>query len=230
MEKKGINQENSRKINISVGKNNKLAEVIKFYNEKIKKTHIIFFVITVILYTIAFIATIVSVKSGNVELIAAKSFLDNIKEYALLDIVIILAGITPYFFLPVLGVAQSIIGVSDLASRYVSGLSFIPTLYIGGLIQMIGVSLCVAVGIYYCRLSSKKNKYYHHSDFSFSDVKMQIYEIRKNEEKVQELAKKKEEKAKEMEKCNVKIPYMNFILLGLIAFVIGFIGILISMI
>ena len=56
------------------------------------------------------------------------------------------------------------------------------------------------------------------------------YEIRKNNKKVEELAKKKEDKKKKIESCNVKIPYLNFVLLGAIAFVIEFIGVLIALI
>lgn len=230
MEKKETNLKNPRKINISIGKNNKLADLITFYNDNIKKTHIIIFVIMAILFVISFISIILSVKVGGIDIPTAKSFLNSIKEYAMLDGVIILAGITPYFFLPVLGIVQAIIGVGDMAARYVAGLSFVPTLFLGGIIEMIGIALSIAVGIYYCKLSTKKNKYYHHSEFSLSDVKMQIYEIRKNEEKIKELTKKKEDKNKEIQECNVKIPYLNFILLGLISFVIGFIGILIAMI
>ena len=60
------------------------------------------------------------------------------------------------------------------------------------------------------------------------DIKLQLYEIRKDEKKLEELTKKKEEKAKKIEECNIKIPYLNFVLLGAVAFVIQFVGVLIA--
>ena len=39
---------------------------------------------------------------------------------------------------------------------------------------------------------------------------------------------RKIEKAKKIEECNIKIPYLNFVLLGAVAFVIQFVGVLIA--
>lgn len=241
MENKVENKINSKKldnqgtkfnVNIKGNKNTKM-ELLDFYNLNIRKLHIIMIVISIILYIISFYTIFSSIKSGNYSLssdIVAPSFMNMIRENILLDIVIIIAGITPFCFLSIIGLAQAITVVKNLAIRYVLGKSFMVTAFLGGAIQLIGISLCVAVGLYYCRLATKKNKYYHHSDFGIDDIKMQLYEIRKNNKKVEELAKKKEDKKKKIESCNVKIPYLNFVLLGAIAFVIEFIGVLIALI
>lgn len=220
------------KVNIK-GKSDIKMELMDFYNQKIKKMHIIFLVIAVILYLISFFTTFSAIKSGNYSLAegtTAPGFIYELQQNALLDLVIIIAGITPYCYLSVIGVAQSIMIVNGLAIRYALGSSFMFTALIGGLIQLIGISLCVAVGIYYCRLTTKKNKYYHHSEFGMDDIKMQLYEIKKEEKKIEELTKKKEEKARKIEECNIKMPYLNIILLGVVAIAVQTIGILISMI
>jgi hypothetical protein len=233
---KDVNSNKSKKegtkfnVNIKGTKDIKM-ELLDFYNQRIKKLHIILLIVSVIIYVISFYTSFSSIKNGNYSLAegtVATSFMDNIKENALLDLVIIIAGITPYCFLSIIGLAQSIMVINGLAVRYALGKSFMITLFLGGLIQLIGVSLCVAIGLYFCRLSTKKNKYYHHSEFGMDDIKMQVYEIRKDEKKIEEINKKKEEKAKKIEECNIKIPYLNFILLGAIAFVFQFIGVLIT--
>lgn len=218
------------KVNIKGNKDVKM-ELLDFYNQKIKKMHIVLLIITVILFAISFYTTFSAIRAGNYTLsegIVAQGFVDTLKENVLLDLVIIIAGITPYCFLSIIGVAQAIMAVNGLGISYALGNSFLFTSFIGGIIQMIGISLCVAIGIYFCRLSTKKNKYYHHSDFGMDDIKLQLYEIRKDEKKLEELTKKKEEKAKKIEECNIKIPYLNFVLLGAVAFVIQFVGVLIA--
>lgn len=241
MENKVENKTNSKKlnkqstkfnVNIQGNKNTKM-ELLDFYNANIKKLHLIMLVISVVLYIISFFAVFSSVKSGNYTLApdtVAASFMSMLKENILLDIVIIIAGITPYCFLSIIGLAQAITMVNSLAVRYTLGKTFMITAFLGGAIQLIGISLCVAAGLYYCRLSTKKNKYYHHSNFGIDDIKLQLYEIRKNDKKVEEITKKKEDKAKKIEACNIKIPYLNFVLLGAVAFVIEFVGVLITLI
>lgn len=223
------NHKNLNKYNVKI--NNNSLELVNFYNEKIKKIHIIVFVIVAILFTTVFISSVYRYKSGSnyiAEGTTLASFGSQLRENFLLDAVVILAGITPYFYIPVLGGIESIVVVNDMVLRYAFSESLLITSYIGGLIQMIGIALCIAVGIYYCRLSTKKNKYYHQSEFSFNDLKKQYYSLRKDSKKVEEIEMKKEQKRKEVEACNVKIPYINFIFLGLIAFAIQFVGVVIT--
>ena len=174
------------KINMKSKEDVKL-QLLDFYNQKLRKLHIIILIIMIILYAIFFFTTFSSVRSGAytvAEGTVASGFVENIKQTLLLDLVIIIAGITPYFYLSIIGIAQSLALVNTLAIRYALGASFMPTLFIGGLIQIIAVALCIAVGLYYCRLSTKKTKYYHHSDFGLDDLKMQVYEIRQDKKKL----------------------------------------------
>lgn len=226
-----VKKEDAKKINIEMKNKNKLTEIKEFYNEKIKKAHIITFIIIAVLYTITFFVQIYTLKTGGITVDPTANpvaLMEQIKESFLLTAVILLAGITPYIPLSVIGVAQTFIIVDDMILRSAYGISFVPTLYIGGLFQMLGIALSVVLGIYYCRLTTKKNKYYHHSDFGLDDVKMQLYAIRKDEKKKQEILKKKEDKAKKIESYNIKIPYLMLVALSVVAFACEFIGIVIS--
>lgn len=231
--KKQVNSKTKdvKKIDINMKNKDKLTEIKTFYNEKMKKAHIITSIILAVLYTIVFFIQIYSVKTGAVAVnpgAYGAGFTSQVKESFLLTFVIIIAGITPYIPLSVFGVAQPFLMIQDMMVRSSLGASFTITLYLGGLLQVIGIALSVVVGVYYCKLTTKKNKYYHHSDFGIDDVKMQLYEIRKDKKKVDEIVKKKEERAKEIEACNIKIPYLMFIAMGLAAFVLEFIGIVIT--
>ena len=96
LEKEGKNF----KVNIK-GNGNLKTEVLDFYNTKLKKMHIILLVIAAVLYIVTFCSTFSSIKSGNfsvAETVVAPEFLSSVKENALLDLVIIIAGITPYCF------------------------------------------------------------------------------------------------------------------------------------
>lgn len=231
VKKENSKKVDAKKININMKNKDKLTQIKEFYNEKIKKAHIITFAIIAVLYTFIFFAQIYTLKTGGITVnpnVAPEAFVDQVKESFLLSAVILIAGITPYIPLSVFGVAQAFIIIDDMILRSAYGISFVPTLYIGGLFQMVGIALSVVLGVYYCRLNTKKNKYYHHSDFGLDDVKMQLYEIRKDDKKVQEIVKKKEAKAKEIEACNIKIPYLMLAALSIVAFAFEFIGIIIT--
>lgn len=226
-----VKNNETKKFKININSNDIKMQVMDFYNQKIKKMHIVFLVIMLALFAVMFFSSFSAIRSGKFSVAEGATpigLLDSLKQNLFLDIVIIIAGITPYCFLSVIGTAQSLTLVNELALRYATHRSMMVTCLVGGILEIIGVSLCVAIGLYYCRLSTKKNKYYHHSDFGMDDVKMQLYEMRKQEDKLKELTKKREEKAKKIEECNIKIPYFNFMILGVISFVIQIVGILIA--
>ena len=157
------NLKNMKNINIKMGvDSDRITKLKEFYSTKIKKTHIICMAIMIAIFVLAFIVNIGMYKSGA-KVISDKavgeSFFGAVQENFLMCAVVIFAGITPYFFLSVLGIAESAVIVGDMALRYAWEASFLPTMFLGGIIQMIGFSLCVAIGIYYCRLTTRKRKY-----------------------------------------------------------------------
>ena len=223
---------NTKKFKIDI-KNSKdvWGNLVSFYREHIMIIHAIIFVISLVLFSISFFTTFPKIKSGAVSIdqtYTAKGLGKMIREDALLSFVIVFAGITPFCYLSVIGIAQSMLMVDQYAMRYAVGSSFLFTSFIGGLIQLVGVALCVAVGMYYCKLSTKKNKYYHQSSFGMDDIKERFYDLRKDEKKMEELKKKREEKARIIQEANIKIPYFSIILLGFIGFLFQFVGTLIA--
>lgn len=142
----------------------------------------------------------------------------------------ILAGIAPYFFIPVIGIAYSYSLACDIVTNFnvLTGNASIIPMCIGAILQLIAVGLSVATGIQYCLLSTKRWRYSRNQDYSMIDFKRTFYEATGNKKKLKEITKKKEEKAAKNEKNNVTIPYGYFVISFLISVVIIAIGTIIS--
>lgn len=200
--------------------------LVDFYNNKIKKIHIIVSAISMVIFAIMFF---VSLKTPEKYVDGvATGLVEQIKSVGLLTFLMVFTGTIPYFFLGFLGELQVFYLIEDFGIRMALGNSLGITAFLGGLINIIGLTLSMAVGLYGCYLTTKKRKYYNASQFSMTDIKMNFYRLSKKDEKVEEYEKKKEEKLKKAESDNVKMPYFNLILLGIVAFIIQIIGLLIS--
>ena len=232
-EKQQINKK-ARKLKVDIKSNEGvISQALKLYVSKLKIVHIVVFVVVIIFYISAFYVTFNKIGNGNYFIsdgTIAKGFVGMFNENIALSFIIILAGITPFFYLSILGVAQPTLLVDQIALRYIFHSTHPVTGFIGGMIEMVGLSLYIAVGLYFCKLSTKKNKYYHQSDFGIDDLKTTFYDLRKDNKKIEEMKLKKEKKAKKIEESNVKIPIVSFIILGLIGFIIEMIGALIVLI
>lgn len=212
-------------------KKNLVKSYKKFYNENLKKKHIIIFVIMLIIFFIMLILFMNNLSSIENEILGnqavEKTFLQQLvkEKFALLGI-IVLAGITPFFFLSVLGIFGSCTLALEICYAYLSSKSILLVIIgsIGCIIQIIAISLCVATGIYYCIQSTKKFRYNQHINFGLKDVKKAIYEIKKEEEKLKKLQEIQEKKAEDREKLNVKIPYINLVISFVISTIIITIG------
>lgn len=226
-------QKNARKINVNIGNKNEFAkQLLNFYNGNIRKKHIILSIILLVLFIAYFGIKFIQLKNGtyqNIMEVPVRGFFNMLGYEAILCLVIIGAGITPGF-LSLLGLFQFVLVVEQLSQRYFIGKGLVFTDFLGGLIQMVGISLCVAVGLYLGRLSSKRNKYDSSSDYGFNDLKIAFYEAKKDEKKINEIKEKKNEKIKKNEVNNVKIPYFYILLLGFIAYVVEIFGTLIAFI
>ncbi len=223
---KKINTNNAERLNVKVDPREGTESVLDLYNTKIKKIHIITMIIVIILFVLYFVISFSQTR--QVSHLTTSTMTEQLNNTLAYSCVTILAGIVPYFYLSFGGVAQLMPLISDFGARYTLGKSFAVSIFVGGIINCIGIALCMAIGFYYCYLTTKKRKYYNASQFSMDDVKLQFYEMRNQKDKIEELNKKRAKKAEEIESCNVKIPYLKLCALGLVAYVIQIIGILIA--
>ena len=220
------NKEKIKKINLKLENNNPDEEsVIDVYN-KYRLLSIITTIVVIVVYIISFVMSFGG--TGAMVSTQVEPLMTQIKNMLAFSVVVILAGLVPYFFISFGGIAEVIALMGDFGTRYNYGISSPISLFIGGLIASIGIAICISTGFYLCYLTTKKRKYYNASDFGMDDVKMQLYQIRKNEEKIKEMENKKLKKAKEAEKNNIKIPYLKLSVIGAVGFIFQIIGLLIS--
>lgn len=213
----------------------------KFYKEKLMRKHIIIYIICLVVFFVM-IATLISKinSTPNIAELAQKAkevseasngvFSLIITKKIPLIFMIILAGIAPYFFIPVIGIASSYSLACDIVTNFnvLTGKASVIPMCIGAIIQLIAVGLSVATGIQYCILSTKRWRYSRNQDYSMLDFKRTFYEATGNKKKLKEVAKKKEEKTAKNEKNNVTVPYGYFVISFLISTVIIAIGTIIS--
>lgn len=191
---------------------NILKNYTKFYKKNIKNKHIICTIVCIFIFFIFLISNIMDISKANENIQYVKlSYIETLKENLFLCFIIIFAGITPYCFLSALGFSAIYNVAIQIAIMYVSsGNIFMLVIYcLISIIISIAYSLCIATGIYYCTLSSKKFSYSQKKGFNFNDFKASIYKLRKDEEKLKLYEEKKIKEAEKIEKLNVKVPYLN---------------------
>ena len=218
-----------------------LIDYFNFYKKNLMKKHIIVFILCLIIFFIMLSSFVSKVNSApNIAELAenAKKISENTssiysvilsKKFPLVFL-IILAGMVPYLFIPVIGIAMSYNLALDIATNFnvLTGKSSVIFMSIGAIIELIAISLSVSAGIYYCIISTKKWRYSKSKDYSMLDFKKTLYEATNNKKKLNEVKKKKEEKNKKNEKNNVKVPYLYLIITLLISAIIIFIGTIIA--
>ncbi|CCZ56479.1 unknown [Clostridium sp. CAG:1219] len=218
-----------------------LTNYYNFYKKHLKLPQIIFFIIMVIIFGIA-ISTYISNLNAQDYLEQVKKIAEGTEKVNVfskmfveklpLVLLIIVSGFTPFVFLPVLGVVTGYLLASDIILMVysVNNTHNLILMCVGSMMQLLGYSLAISMGIYWCRLATKRFRYSQSQGYSTLDIKRHYYELKEDKKKLKELDKKREEKYKKYEKLNVKIPYVTifisfvisliFVLLGTIIFYI----------
>lgn len=241
LNKKDENANVSANKSSKFGIKNIMIGYFKFYKEKLMRKHIIIYIICLVVFFVMIAALISKINSTpNIAELAQKAkevseasngvFSLIITKKIPLIFMIILAGIAPYFFIPVIGIASSYSLACDIVTNFnvLTGKASVIPMCIGAIIQLIAVGLSVATGIQYCLLSTRRWRYSRSQDYSMLDFKRTFYEATGNKKKLKEVAKKKEEKTAKNEKNNVTVPYGYFVISFLISTVIIAIGTIIS--
>ncbi len=218
-------EKNISKNKINSKKNSKIKNYIEFYKKFIFKKHIICSAIFLILFITLLI--IEFNKDIQIENVIIPSFFNSLirhKVYA--GFVIIFAGIVPYFYMPILGFLFSSELVMSIISYYQMSSSIVGLILniLGGIIASLAYSYSMAVGLYYCSLSTKRFKYNQGKGFSFLDVKRSIANIRKNEDMIDKYNKEEKKRREKIEKFNVKIDYKNIAISFFVIVVLLFIA------
>lgn len=222
-----------------------VVDFYDFYKNNLYKKHLVLYVISLILF---FVMLVYYIKSNNTtgelgEIIKSETenlvllgkmanFKSIFTDKLLLNFVLLLSGITPYVYIPVIGVLYSntlAANIVGLFNNIASNMN--PTFVtIGSIVQLFGISLTSAAGIYFCKVSTKRFKYSQKVNFTFNDVKKEYYTIKKDDKKLEEALKKEEKRKEEIEELNVKVPYKVIVISFVISSLIIIAGGLITLI
>ena len=193
-----------------------LKEFLKFYKIELKKTHIIVYILSVVVFGLA-VSALLSDNSnlGIIEMTNSISRFSIVGEKVLIIGLLIISGLAPFLFVPALGVIMLPFNLATnlINSNIVVGI----VLSICVIVQLYFVALAVSAGIYFCRCSTKIYRYDHSSNFGIDDLKQQLLEISKNTKKLEEFKKKRQEKEEKRAKLKVKAQYKML----LIAFILS---------
>ncbi|MEG2310419.1 MAG: hypothetical protein RSB76_00345 [Clostridia bacterium] len=216
-----------------------LKEYIKFYKENIMRKHISVYIISLILFFIC-LAFFISSASPIVSIQQMATNVTSLPKIDIVDVLfkqnipivflIMFAGITPFVYLSVIGLSVSYVMAQNIATVFsaTSHNANLILMTISAIIQIFAYALAIAIGMYYCKLSTKKFKYYQTGGIGINNFKQKYYQLRGNEKKIKEVEKNQKQKDLKREKLNIKIPYLNFLISFVICCIIVAISTLIS--
>lgn len=210
-----------------------LKDFIKYYKENLKVKHIVCFIIMVIIFALSLNLFYTNLNNQEAKEIITESvkggpFISSLGEKVFLAFIIVFAGFTPYLYISVIGVFCGYSLANNIIISYIlngSTTSFV-FMIIGGVIQLIGFSLCVATGINYCRISTKRRKFSSNTTYGLNDIKSTFYNLKNDKEGMKKVEESNRKKFEEKKKYNVKVPYLTFI----VSFIISIIFVLVGMV
>jgi len=202
-----------------------IKEILKYYNEKLKKKHIILFIISMIIFVIFF--KVFLNDNTYSYLFGTKSLLYIMQEKVILLFLVLFSSIVAYFYLPVISVLMGYVLASDLVTYNLFGSSIITTkVMIGIIIQLFVFTLCGALGMNVCYHTTERAKQRASNSLKFIDIKKMFAEIRKDENKIKEIEHEKEKLKNKV--YDTKIDMKKVALIFVISSVIEIIAILIT--
>lgn len=206
-----------------VKKDNKsLKKLIRFYKENIMKKQIYIYIILIIVFALLTnmvisdikVSTFLQNQIANLEspLLNSSNIISALFDKLLIVALIMISGLTPYFYLPIIGtVALPYILSRDVGIIIYNSLGIvdITLLLISSVIQLLGFSLIISTGIYLCSMYTKRYKYAKSKKSSLFDVKKKYYELKGDKENLNKINDAEQLKFEKLEELNVKPDILN---------------------
>lgn len=241
-----VSEEN---MNITASfKKSYIEKILEFWNKDLKKKFIIIFIIAVVLvgffanvsYQVNSLEKMPGVSISNSEsvnsevLLIKKSAIDIIKSKLSILGLTAIAGIVPYFYVPVFGLLGYTfttgmeIGIKLI--EYNEGEMLSIFFLLSTILDIICISLVTSVAIYWANMSTKRYLYSSTKNYSFLNLKLQIHDVLKKEDKIEQIKEEIEKRNQKQEKNNVKIKYLEILGILGIAVIIQMLSVFISII
>lgn len=210
-------------------KEEKKKELGGFIKKHIFKKTKILAIIGIVMFLViiyAFNSTSNNLES-ELEILEKTSLLSDIKQRIIILVLILLAGWVPYFYIPAIAFGAYIFMLAGDISFAMESHGRIFTLLLNILpvvVDILTVSIISAIGIYMSNYTTKKHRYNQRTSFSFLDVKINLYQMTKNQEKYEAAIAKKQEKIDKIKENDVNIDYPYIIKIAPVIMVINIIA------
>ena len=210
------NLKKTKKANATVvRKDNKkqrsFRDYFTFFRENLKLSFCVCILISFALILITVISMVKSLDVTDVTFSFSELYVAGFK-FVLLDII---AGVVPFCYMPFLGMlAYMYSETQDLAYCIIQNGWFLGMLR-AALPLMLGIiciSYTTSLGIYICKVSTAKYRLSRSTNMNWTNFRLRVYQILKNEEKYNALSAKQE---KHQEKLKEKPQKYNWKMLGI---------------
>lgn len=209
---------------------------LDFFTKNLMKTFFVLCAISIILIGIGVIPMVENLKSvsDTQNVIENMSYIDVYFSSIKNILAVILAGIVPYIYAPVVAIiAMNLLELSKFVMLIADKGYFMATLiYIVPMILNICImNIAIALGIYICKIRTNKYKLDNVNDNeSYTKLKMELYAALRNDKKKQALENKEKEKKAKLEKKNIKLDYFQIVSITGVLFVLSIISSLLEFI
>jgi hypothetical protein len=187
------------------------VEFVSFFREHLKVPFCICAILSIAIILVSVIGMVKNMDITEASFKFSELFMAGIKFVAL-DII---AGVVPFFYMPFLSMlAYMHFETQDLAFCIIQNGWFLGALraLIPLILGIICISYTTALGIYICKISTAKYRLGRSTNMNWTNFRLRVYQVLKNEEKYNALAQKQE---KHQEKLKQKNQKYNWKMLGI---------------
>lgn len=207
------NERNKKKFK----KKEYINEIIEFFNKRLKKKTLILMFIMII-FSALFIMTIIKMNlrlnNEGIHLDSKITLLSFFMNKTIILLMTMFAGTVPFIYLPVMAgffyMYQTLIDSSYIVLNRGFFLGSI-LICIPLLIDIISISLTVAIGIYLCKTNTNKYIISQQRNMNFNKLMLNLHQITKNKEKEKKIQNKIDDKEKKIQNLEVKTNYKQII-------------------
>lgn len=194
-----------------------INEIIEFFNKRLKKKTLILMFIMII-FSALFIMTIIKMNlrlnNEGIHLDSKITLLSFFMNKTIILLMTMFAGTVPFIYLPVMAgffyMYQTLIDSSYIVLNRGFFLGSI-LICIPLLIDIISISLTVAIGIYLCKTNTNKYIISQQRNMNFNKLMLNLHQITKNKEKEKKIQNKIDDKEKKIQNLEVKTNYKQII-------------------
>lgn len=149
----------------------------------------------------------------------AVTFGSNLWNKIQIILVMIVAGIVPYMYAPVIGFLGYILQEVSTIAYVIKGYGYGIGLLLGILPLILNILIaCIvtALGIYMCRTVTVGYKISNVKNMNFTNFRIKLYETIGKEKRAQELTEKKNKKLEKLETVKQKLNYIQILNTGIV--------------